>query len=142
MSAKATATTERPPIPKFRDDELGYEDKASIFSKTFLLYLNPIFKIGNERVLEHVDLGATSRVDKCAHLQPRFHRFLAEERARPAKKQSLWRVLWRTCGYDQLAIAMMLYVASAAIAYGPIIILNNLVKHFEKTITLSVEILW
>eukprot|EP01040_Poterioochromonas_malhamensis_P005555 gene5555-5971_t len=109
--------------------EKSFEDKSSWFSYVFFLYLNPIFEKGDQ--LEHVDLGATSLQDRCDYLHERFQKFWQLERQLAPEKRSLWKVLWRTSGYERLFLGLLLYTIYQAESFGPIIILNLLVKYFQ-----------
>jgi ABC-type multidrug transport system fused ATPase/permease subunit len=115
----------------------GLEDSADWLSKAFFLFLNPIFTKGAEGTLEHVDLGPTAIQDRCDFLHDRFIKFWEEEKKLPPKKRSLWRVLWRTSGYEKLILGVLLYAIYQAEAFGPIEILNRLVKSFEGIEPLS-----
>jgi ATP-binding cassette subfamily C (CFTR/MRP) protein 1 len=107
------------------------EDQSSWLSFALFSYLNPIFKKGAIEKLEQQDLGATSIQDSCEHLHPRFEKYWEEESKKPREKRSLWRVLWRTCGYERLFWGIVLYAIYQAEAFGPILILNHLVRYFQ-----------
>jgi hypothetical protein len=51
-------------------------------------------------------------------------------------------VLWKTAGLGNVGLALFYYTLYAGISYGPILILNSLVQHFQGTKHLSVELLW
>jgi ABC-type multidrug transport system fused ATPase/permease subunit len=118
------------------------EDSANFLSRWLYMYMDQLFKIGNSRTLMMKDLGAVSARDKCAYVEANFDKYWAEEKLLPKRKQSLWRVLWRMVGWDQLFFSMWYYAVYAGITYGPILILNALVKHFQGTAYLSVGPLW
>ena len=52
-------------------------------------------------------------------------------------KRSIWRPLWSTVGYSKLAKALFLHALYSGASFGPILILNQLVQHFDGEITLS-----
>jgi ABC-type multidrug transport system fused ATPase/permease subunit len=120
--------------------QLSLEDSSSWFSYLFFNYLNPIFTKGTDQTLEHIDLGPVSYQDSCERLYDRFVQYWKEENERNAGKKerrSLWRVLWRTSGYERLVIGIALYAVCQAFAFGPILILNHLVRYFEGVEHLS-----
>jgi ABC-type multidrug transport system fused ATPase/permease subunit len=108
------------------------EDQCSWFSFSFFGFLNPVFDKGATQQLEYEDLGAVSTQDSCEYLHIRFEKYYAEEkRTKPLEKRSLWRVLWRTSGYEKLILGIVLYAIYQAEAFGPILILTHLVRYFE-----------
>lgn len=58
----------------------------------FLLYLDPLFKLGSERTLLHSDLGFINKNDQCKNVQTLFDKYWDIEQKKPLKKQSLWLV--------------------------------------------------
>ena len=58
----------------------------------FLLYLDPLFKLGSERTLLHSDLGFINKKDQCKNVQIIFDKYWEIEQKKPLKKQSLWMV--------------------------------------------------
>jgi ATP-binding cassette subfamily C (CFTR/MRP) protein 1 len=115
----------------------SFEDNATPFQRLFLTYLDPLIKLGSKKTLILSDLGNTSVQDQSAVLYSKFYKHWDEESKLPSVKQSLWRVLWKTVGYARLAKALGLYCCFALLAYGPVLILNALVKHLEKSAILS-----
>lgn len=113
------------------------EDKASWWSYTFLFYLNPLFTKGNLTTIELVDLGPVSQQDRTDLLYKRFAEHWVAEAALPLEQQSLWRALFKTVGIWKLAISLVLYTGYSAIGFGPVLILNVLVKYFQGTQDLS-----
>jgi len=123
------------------------EERAPWFSRLFLLYLNPLFNKGAKATsaknqIELVDLGVTSKQDQSLRLYTEFTKQWQHERRLPHKQRSLWFVLWRTVGYSKLFKAIGLYLGYSASSFGPVMILNALVKHFEGTSELSPALLW
>lgn len=121
---------------------LSLEDRSNIVDRWFYSYLDPVFRIGNSRTLMMEDLGAVNARDKCSFVEANFDKYWTEEMKLPKRKQSLWRVLWRTVGYDQLFYSMWYYAIYVGVTYGPILILNALVQHFQGTLLLSQVQLW
>jgi len=121
---------------------LSLEDKSNIVDRWLYRYLDPVFRIGNSRTLMMEDLGAVNKRDKCSYVEANFDKYWAEEMKLPKRKQSLWRVLWRTVGYDQLFYSMWYYAIYVGVTYGPILILNALVQHFQGTHLLTQVELW
>jgi ATP-binding cassette subfamily C (CFTR/MRP) protein 1 len=113
------------------------EDQSSWFGFTFFLFLNPVFDKGSKEKLEHEDLGAVSVQDSSGYLYPRFEKYWGEESKKPNEKRSLWRVLWRSCGYDKLTLGLVFYAIYTAESFGPVLILNHLVRYFQGTENLS-----
>ena len=58
------------------------------------------------------------------------------------KRQSLWHVLWMTVGYWYLFEAIIWYLLYAISSYGPVLVLSQLVSHFEGSIVLTPTQLW
>lgn len=54
----------------------------------------------------------------------------------------LCRVLLRAFGIQRFLLAMSLYLVMAAAQFGPVMILNALVSHFEGSSELSTRLLW
>lgn len=92
--------------------------------------------------MEHQDLGPASKQDRSETTYGNFSKYLEEEICHPKKKRSLWRVLIRTCGYYQFSLAIFYYGVYTACSFGPILILNALVKNFEGTDVLPTSTLW
>lgn len=123
------------------------EDQASLLSTVFLFYLNPLFTKGanatdSSNQVELVDLGPTSKQDRASKLYTEFTKQWEKERLLKPKHRSLWFVLWRTVGYHKLFKAIFLYSLYSASSFGPVLILNALVKHFQGTNKLSTPLLW
>ena len=132
---------------KPNQNERSMEDKASFISRLFILYLNPLFAKGAAAngmaaQIELVDLGPTSDQDKTKRLYVEFMKQWEIEKRLPENRRSLWFVLWRTVGYDRLFLAVTFYAGYSACNFGPIMILNALVKNFEGTAVLSTTVLW
>lgn len=123
---------------------VSYEDAAGPVSRFFMAYLDPLFKLGHSKPegLVHEDLGVCSQQDQSLPLHLKFSAEWEKEQKKPRKKQSLWGVLWRTVGYDRICKALLLYATFSAISFGPILILTQLVSHFEGKISLSTTSLW
>eukprot|EP01038_Epipyxis_sp_PR26KG_P009325 gene9325-12563_t len=121
---------------------ISYEDNASLLSKFFLFYMNPVFAFGYKKSLEAHDMGGVAAQDKCSLLYDEFLRHWQAEQKLPKAKRSLWKVLWRTVGYLRLSTAVFYYAIYTALGFGPILILNALVRHFNNTERLSKSVLW
>ena len=52
------------------------------------------------------------------------------------------QVLWKTAGLHNVALALFYYSLYAGISYGPILILNSLVQHFQGTKIIPLGVLW
>lgn len=123
-------------------NEKSFEDSADWLSYALLSFLNPLFEKGYKSTIEHVDLGNISKQDRSDLLYGRFIKEWETERKKQPAKRSLWFVLWRTVGYGRFAWAMLLYTIYTAESFGPILILNRLVQHFQGTSELSTAGLW
>ena len=130
--------------PALAAKAVSYEDAAGPISRFFMTYLDPLFKLGHSKPdgLVHEDLGVCSVQDQSLPLHLKFSTEWDKEQKKPRKRQSLWGVLWRTVGYDRICKALLLYATFSAISFGPILILTQLVSHFEGKITLSTTSLW
>ena len=114
------------------------EDNASSISRFFLTFLNPLFKTGSQRLLNHEDLGVVSEQDKCLKLYETFLNHWNEEVKLPPEKRSLWLVLWRTTTWSRMLLSILLYAIGTGINYGPILILNQLVLYFQSPSTSNI----
>ena len=123
-------------------DGISKEDDAGFISSWLMLFMNKLLSTGSDRTLLHVDLGPINHDDKCANIQVHFDKFWALEQKKPAEKQSLWMVLWRTVGWGKIYFAMWYFLVYAGISFGPILILNALVQHVQRTEILSTGVLW
>ncbi len=128
--------------PAFPPDRNAEED-ANLFTFLTFSYLNPLFRKGYQTTLEHSDLGIVAKQDRTDLLYVRFYQeWLKEKQIFPKSKRSLWFTLWRTVGYHRLFLAIFLYAIYTAESFGPILILNRLVQHFQGTAELSTAGLW
>ena len=128
-------------------EQTSLEDGSSIWSFFTMSYLDTLFvsKAGNESIQQE-DLGPLSRQDHCGPLFSRFeNHWQAEVSLYPEAekhKRSLIRVLMKTVGYNSVCSALLFFALYTAATFGPILILNLLVQHFDSTIQLSPAILW
>ena len=123
-------------------DGISNEDQAGFFSTWSMSFMNQILQTGDKHTLLHADLGPINFQDKCSNIQVQFDKFWAIEEKKPYKVQSLWMVLWRTVGWLKVFSAMFYYLIYAGISFGPILILNALVQHVQKTNVLSTGVVW
>ena len=121
-------------------DTPSQEDESDWISYITMSYLNPLLGWGSKNDLQIEDLGNTSDEDRADLLYQKFNLYWNEESKKIPEKRSLWNVLWRTVGYFRLFLAIALYAGYAAISYGPVMILNRLVQHFQGTNVLSTSI--
>lgn len=121
---------------------ISAEDNAGILSSWSMTFMNRILHIGDKQTLLHADLGPINHDDKCSNIQVHFDNFWAIESSKPLKDQSLWLVLWRTIGWLKVFSAMLFYLIYAGITFGPVLILNALVQHVQKTNELTTGVLW
>eukprot|EP01033_Poteriospumella_lacustris_P004212 gene4212-3005_t len=122
--------------------ELSIEEKSNWFSFISMTYLDPIFIAGHKRALEMEDLGGIPKNNRADVLHARFTANYEKQRHLPTEKRSLWHALWLTVGYWRLALALILFGCSAALQYGPVMILNLLVKYFDGSSSLNKGQLW
>eukprot|EP01031_Cornospumella_fuschlensis_P028107 gene28107-33939_t len=118
------------------------EDDANFISYTFLSYLNPLFAKGNQQTIELPDLGPTSLQDRADLLYERFAEHWKYEESLPMKYRSIWRPMWKTVGYWRLFLALFLYTIYTVESFGPILVLNYLVRYFQGSIDLTPAGLW
>ena len=118
------------------------EESSSWLSYLFMTYLDGLFKIGNERTLKLSDLKGIAQQDKSEVLQAKFSAVWDEEMQNNNKKKTLWPLIWRTVGYRNVSIAVILFGISAGIQFGPVLILTKLVKYFTGLEDMSLEMAW
>jgi ATP-binding cassette subfamily C (CFTR/MRP) protein 1 len=141
----AEATTTAPTtvaVAKPATELPSLEEGTNIFSYVFLGHLSRLFTVGYNRELQPADLGGVSTQDRADLLYAAFIKHFDVERAKPREKRSLWGVLWRTVGYHKLFLALVLFGFSAALQFGPVIILTHLVKYFAGVEEISDSTLW
>eukprot|EP01040_Poterioochromonas_malhamensis_P014174 gene14174-15673_t len=126
-----TAVEKREPSSSSKKVMKSFEDQSSWFSFVLFRFMNPIFDRGAN--LEHSELGATSRQDSCDYLYGRFQKYWEIERQLPPEKRSLWSVLWKTTGLDRLVLGLILYGIYQAVSFGPVLILNHLIRYLQGT---------
>ncbi len=127
-----------------KDDEVSehsHEDTASTISYYTQSYLNALFDKGNKQTIELKDLGIVSKQDRSDLVYVLFEKFWNIEMKLPSPKRRLWRALWKTVGWGEITKSIVLYAMCSAGNFGPPMILNFLVKHFEGSVILSDEML-
>lgn len=118
-------------------DQSCAEDSSSFVSYWTLSFLNPLFDKGMCGTLEHADLGPASNQDQAKVLYEKLDIHLHQELQKPERKRSLWLALFRTVGYKKLFDGIFLYALASAASFGPVLILDTLVQHFEGNSHLS-----
>ena len=118
------------------------EDAAGPISRMFMFYLSGLLQKGSNKLLELEDLGTAPTRDRCAYLYKKFEFEWGKEVSKPEKKRSLWNALLRTVGVWRFWLSMFLYTINAAAGFGPILILNALVRHFDDVHRLPVALVW
>ena len=126
----------------FMPEGISREDKAGFLSSWSMAFMNHILDAGSKHTLVHADLGPINDADKCLNIQAPFDKYWELEQQKPLNKQSLWLVLWQTVGWLKVILAMLYYFVYAGIAFGPVLILNALVQHVQKTQILNTRLLW
>eukprot|EP00804_Cyclotella_cryptica_P012077 CCRYP_004510-RC/>CCRYP_004510-RC protein AED:0.14 eAED:0.14 QI:366/0.66/0.5/1/0.66/0.5/4/0/1117 len=158
-TAKTTPPSDQSPLGPIEDPPSA-EDTSSILSRTLLLYLTPLLKLGATKILEPSDVGPPSLTDRAAHchvsVQSRWNEELQRVKLKNDKKRARWeakvqkmddkkrqgqvfvpvtpnlaRVLWYAFGYWRVWVAVFFYVLSALLQFVPVLILNDLVRYFE-----------
>ena len=122
------------------DPSQSLEDEASLLSRLAFSFLNPLFAVGAQRTLEFEDVGRCSSQDMSRPLFAAFSREYGRELQKKREQRSLWLVLWRTVGVHKLVLALLLYMLSAAVAYGPIEIMNTLTRLLQGSMSLSLGV--
>ena len=140
MGAGSSMPSPASPRRPATDPSCSLEDEASLLALPTFAFLNPLFAQGAEQTLELEDLGRCSAQDSSRPLFAAFSREYERESRRERGRRSLWRVLWRTVGLHRLLAALLLYMLSAAVAYGPIEIMNSLTRFFQGSIELSLAV--
>jgi ATP-binding cassette subfamily C (CFTR/MRP) protein 1 len=123
-------------------NELSLEDGSSWYGKIAISYLDRLFSLGTERSLQHEDLGVPSDVDRSGELFEKFDVFWQEECKKPVEEQRIWHCLWLTVGYDKLLLGIVLYAMYAASAFGPVLILTELVQYFQGAENITLTEAW
>ena len=118
------------------------EDDSNWFTFVFMTYLDTLFAKGFKKTLELSDLGGISKQDRSDVLHEKFSREYEQECHKPLEKRSLWGVLWRTVGYFKLFMGVALFGVSAALQFGPVLILTRLVRYFQGIQYYSQSSLW
>ena len=113
---------------------------AGWLSQVFLLYLNPLIKLGSKKVLQVSDMGGCPSDLRSSFLRKKFD--VEWEKQLQSAAPSLWMALWRTIGFFRLWVALTIYAVHAGLMYIPIMILKALVQHFSKVIHLTTTQLW
>ena len=126
----------------FMPEGRSREDEAGFFSSWSMSFMNHILQTGNKHTLVQADLGPINFADKCLNIQVSFDKYWELEQLKPLKSQSLWLVLWRTVGWIKIFSATFYYLIYAGITFGPVLILNALVQHVQKTKVLKTGVLW
>ena len=123
-------------------NRISSEDSAGALSRCLFLYLDKLLATGSKKTLSQEDLGAPSLIDRSSTLYSSFVVQWDLEMKKPRRKQSLWSVLIRIAGLRRYLTALSLYGLYVASIFGPVLILNALVKYFEGTENLTTSELW
>ena len=126
----------------FMPEGTSREDQSGFFSSWTMSFMNNILQTGSRSTLVQAELGPINFADKCLNIQVSFDKYWELEQKKPLKTQSLWLVLWRTVGWTTIFSATLYYLFYAGITFGPVLILNALVQHVQKTNILSTGLLW
>lgn len=113
-----------------------------MLSYVFFLFLNPLFAKGSKGPIELPDLGPVAKQDRIDLLYEKFAIHWQVQEALPPAKRSLWTPLFQTVGYWKFYLAIALYGVYQAFNFGPVLILNVLVEHFQGSSELSTGVLW
>ena len=117
------------------------EEDSNWFQWLFITYLDNLFAKGYTRPLEQEDLGSITSYERADLAYARFRKVFDEEiKKNPNAK--LWHMIWKTVGYWKLYLAIFLFAVSAAVQFGPVLILTQLVKYLAGYITLSTVEVW
>lgn len=120
------------------------EDSSSWLSFITLGFVDELLNKGFKKTLEATDLGGNSERDRADLLRVKFDAAMAVEvltHPDPSTR-SLWRVMWRTVGIGRLLLGILLFVFSAALQFGPVLILTRLVRNFQGVESYSTASLW
>lgn len=119
------------------------EDSCGWFGFIFMSYLDKLFSVGSKRTLTDTDLGGICEADRSDLLYEKFSVLYSNEATTKSLAQrSLWKILWRTVGYWKLYLSLFLFIISAALQFGPVMILTRLVRYLQKVETYDTESLW
>ena len=110
------------------------EASSGVFGFVFMTFFDKLFATGYKRTLTDSDLGGISAADRSDLLYARFGSlYAAESQSKTPAQRSLWGVLWKTVGIWKLYLALFLFCLSAALQFGPVMILTRLVRHLQGT---------
>jgi hypothetical protein len=118
------------------------EDTSGWIPFIFMTHLSSVFTLGSSRELQLEDLGGVSREDRSDLLYEEFCKYFAVERLKPPNKRSLLSVMFKATGQVKLCFAFLLFGLSAAVQFGPVLILTRLVKHFAGIEHVSTAGIW
>jgi ATP-binding cassette subfamily C (CFTR/MRP) protein 1 len=118
------------------------EDTSGWIPFIFMTHLSSLFTLGSSRELQLEDLGGVSREDRSDLLYEEFCKYFAVERLKPPNKRSLLSVMFKATGQVKLCFAFLLFGLSAAVQFGPVLILTRLVKHFAGIEHVSTAGIW
>lgn len=142
QQASIPAQSVHVPMPPPDPNGPSIEENSSALSRLFLFYLSPLINEGNKRDLVLADLGPPSIQDRTVPIFRKFTNFWQQELMLKPEKRSLWFVLWRTCSWTRMWLAITLYAGSAAASFGPPLLLNQIVQHLSGTLSLPASTLW
>ena len=138
------------------------EDQSNCLSDWFLGYLSPLLRLGSQKVLEMEDIGVPSEEDRASkafeemvdHWEAEVIRTKAineskreaydtkfdqmsdakKAKAEPFVKTdaSVAIALFNAFGKHKVALAIFFYIVSALTQFVPVLILEDLVKYFER----------
>ena len=142
--------------------EKSLEDQSNVFTKWTLGYLSPLLRLGGTKVLELEDIGVPSEEDRAtkafhdtreawrvevekaakineirrAAYDKKLDRMTEEKRLKASPfvqtDPSLAAALRKTFGGFKIASAILFYVLSALFQFLPVLVLEDLVKYFER----------
>ena len=129
----ASKTALPPPI---KPTTHSIEDASSLISNWLLTYLDPLFKTGASRPIQSSDIGPPSKQDLSSEI---YGKLLIEYEKQPIKDKSAGRALWVANGPGKIYYAIFLYLLSNLMIFIPVLMLNDLVKHFQSLETSEIH---
>jgi len=131
----------------------SFEDGSNCLGHWTLSYLDPLLKLGGQRPLQVTDVGNPSRIDRAdiayskvgamwEEMSRAKRQAVAEAEAVGGEKgkkmkalirePSLFHALYVGFGRGPILFGWFIYVISAILQFGPVFILNDLVRHFQS----------
>ena len=144
------AETETPKVEKCwcvdlaPPEDISRESDAGCMNSLFVMWVEKLLHLGNQRQLSEEDLGVMDEIDTARYQCELFQRSF-EARTKPdGTTPGLWPVIFDTVNMKQAFLAILCAFLHAVTSFIGVLILNSVVAHFEGKPgkTLSDAMLW